>query len=237
MRYLLEASLCIAGAILVASGAHGRSTDQDPKPAQARTRAAPMDALAEAILALSPDAGNRGAPTLAMLQARQSPIQWRAGQMRAGDSKRRVGTLAGSDVTAAKSDPIPELTFDWVGEPGHPLGFDPVKAFRKKGFKVQALYCAEMASEGTNYFLVSAPGKRPGVLSVYAFDAPMAISSVYWTIGYRLDGKVPTLEEAQAEADLDVTTDCSRQTYGPVPQISYAAAVALTQNPGRTGAR
>ena len=94
---------------------------------------------------------------------------------------------------------------------------------------MQALYCAPMVSEGTNYFLISAPGKRPGFLSIYAFDAPMAISLANWSISYRLDGHVPSLEEVQA-ADATADTDCSSPTFGPVEQISQAEAVALARS-------
>ncbi|MBB5709976.1 hypothetical protein [Sphingomonas xinjiangensis] len=219
MRTLLGTSLCIA---LIASPVAAQSGRRGTTVAAPT----PMDALAEAVFALTPASGVRGTPTLSALQATKSPIHWRAAQTLEGTT-RTVGTLAGAQVTAPRADPATMLTFDWQGERGQPLGFDPVAAFRKRGFQVQALYCASMVSEGTNYFLLSAPGKRPGVLSVYAFDAPLAISSVEWSIRYRLDGHVPTLEEAQAEADLDVSTDCSTQTFSPVRQISHAAAVAL----------
>lgn len=217
MRHLLHASLCIAA---IASPAEAQSAGRNGRSP------APMDALAETILTLSPASGAQGTPTLSALQGARSPIRWRSAPNSGGEAGNTIGTLAGGAVRVSGAAAAPALTFEWDGRPGQPFGFDPVAAFRKRGFDVRALYCASMMSEGTNVFLVSAPGKRPGILSVYAFDAPMAISSVHWSIGYRFDGHVPTLEEAQADADLDISEDCSTQTFGPVPQISYAAAVA-----------
>ncbi|MCD2322810.1 hypothetical protein LQ953_02130 [Sphingomonas sp. IC-56] len=219
MRFTVTAMLCAAALTSAA-------------PAQERAPAAkrkPMDALAQTLLALTPPAGFSGTRPLGTLRAQPSPIRWLPTPKPEDAQSWKVGTLAGANVTAPRSDTPSTLTFSWLGQTGQPLGFNPVIAFRKAGMEVQALYCASMVSEGTNYFFVSAPGKRPGVLSVYAYDAPIGIASVEWTISYRLDGHVPTLEEAQAEADLDISTDCSTKTFGPVEQISHAKAVARTR--------
>lgn len=190
----------------------------------------PMDALAEAILAFAPEAHMKGNPTLASLRAKLSQIRWRPSPSPMDKDPATLGTLAGGTVTGPASDTLSELTFDWSGPEGKPFGFNPVEAFRKKGFKVQALYCAPMVSEGTNYFLVSAPGRRPGFLSIYAFDAPMAISLANWSISYRLDGYVPSLSEVQAKGDVEASTDCSSEVFGPTEQISYPAAVRFVQS-------
>jgi hypothetical protein len=189
-----------------------------------------MEALAETILALAPEANATGMPTLATLRAKASPIRWTDAPSSAEETLRDVGTLAGGTVRAPNSGEASELTFQWDGPAGQPFGFNPVQAFRKKGYQVQALYCSPMVSDGTNYFLVSAPGKRPGFLAVYAFDAPMAISVASWSIAYRLDGHIPSLAEVQAEGDTEATTDCSTETFGPVEQISHSAAEAFVRS-------
>jgi hypothetical protein len=189
-----------------------------------------MEALADTILALAPEADAVGPPTIAALRAKASPIGWTDTPSPAEETLRDVGTLAGGTVRAPSSREASELTFQWDGPPGQPFGFNPVQAFRNKGFKVQALYCAPMVSDGTNYFLVAAPGKRPGFLAVYAFDAPMAISVASWSIAYRLDDHIPSLAEVHAEGDTEATTDCSTQTFGPVEQISHSAAEALVRS-------
>ncbi|PTW43400.1 hypothetical protein C8J25_1231 [Sphingomonas faeni] len=130
-------------------------------------------------------------------------------------------------MTIPRTATVPGMTFEWSAPEGQPLNFNPVKAFRNAGFKVQALYCASMVSDGTNYFVVSAPGKRPGFLSIYAFDAPTATSVASWSISYRLDGYIPSLAEVQNGGDLLATGDCSTETFGHVEQISHAGAVAL----------
>jgi hypothetical protein len=196
-----------------------------------------MEALAETILALAPEADAVGTPTIAALRAKASPIGWTDTPSPAEESLRDVGTLAGGTVRSPAAGEAPELTFQWDGPPGQPFGFNPVQAFRNKGFKVQALYCAPMVSDGTNYFLVAAPGKRPGFLSVYAFDAPMAISVASWSIAYRLDGHIPSLAEVQAAGDTDASLDCSAETFGPVEQISHSAAEAFMRSSAAASAR
>ncbi|WP_214654978.1 hypothetical protein [Sphingomonas albertensis] len=138
--------------------------------------------------------------------------------------------MAGGTVTIPRKATVPEMTFEWYAPEGQPLTFNPVQAFRNAGFKVQALYCAPMVSDGTNYFFVSAPGKRPGLLSVYAFDAPTATSVASWSISYRLDGYIPSLAEVQSGGDLLATSDCSTETFGRVEQISHSGAVALMKS-------
>jgi hypothetical protein len=202
-----------------------------------REASAPMEALAETILALAPEATASGTPTIAALRAKASPIRWTDTQSPAEETLRDVGRLAGGTVRAPVAGEVLELTVQWDGPPGQPFGFNPVQAFRKKGFKVQAVYCSPMVSDGTNYFLVAAPGKRPGLLSVYAFDAPMAISVASWSIAYRLDGHIPSLAEVQAEGDTEATTDCSTETFGPVEQISHSAAEAFVRSSIRDSAK
>ena len=130
-------------------------------------------------------------------------------------------------MTIPRTATVPEMTFEWSAPEGQPLNFNPVKAFRNAGFKVQALYCASMVSDGTNYFVVSAPGKRLGFLSIYTFDAPTATSVASWSISYRLNGYIPSLAEMHNGGDLLATGDCSTETFGHVEQISHAGAVAL----------
>ncbi|MBM7404478.1 MULTISPECIES: hypothetical protein [Sphingomonas] len=189
-----------------------------------------MDALAETLLALAPEAHAVGTPTIAALRAKASPIRWIDAPPSAEDTLRTIGKLAGGTVLAPNAAAVSELTFEWDGPPGQPFGFNPVQALRSKGFKVQALYCSPMVSEGTNYFLVAAPGKRPGFLAVYAFDAPLAISIASWSIRYRLDGHIPSLAEVQADEDTEATTDCSTETFGPVEQISHAQAETFVRS-------
>ncbi|MBB3909465.1 hypothetical protein [Sphingomonas desiccabilis] len=189
-----------------------------------------MEALAETLLALAPDANAVGTPTLATLRAKDSPIRWIDAPSSAEETLRNVGRLAGGTVLAPNAGMVPELTFEWDGPPGHPFGFDPVQALRSRGFQVKALYCSAMVSEGTNYFLVAAPGKRQGFLAVYAFDAPMAISVASWSIRYRLDGHIPSLAEVQADEDVEASTDCSKEVFGPVEQISHAEAEAFVRS-------
>jgi len=186
-----------------------------------------MDALAEAILAFSPEARSTGSPTIAMLRAKASQVRWTNPRSHTDKDGRQVGTLGGGTMTIPRTATVPGMTFEWSAPEGQPLNFNPVKAFRNAGFKVQALYCASMVSDGTNYFVVSAPGKRPGFLSIYAFDAPTATSVASWSISYRLDGYIPSLAEVQNGGDLLATGDCSTETFGHVEQISHAGAVAL----------
>lgn len=223
MRRAISGLVC--GAALAVSGfAQGR-------PAGGEARASvPMDAFAETLLALAPAADANATPTLETLRAKASPIRWKKVPSSSEETLRNVGTLAGGTVLAPTSEAPLELVFEWDGPPGQPFGFNPVEALRAKGFTVRALYCAPMVSEGTNYFLVAAPGKRPGFLSVYAFDAPMAISIANWSIRYRFDGHMPSLAEVQAEGDTEASTDCSTETFGPVEQISHSAAQALTRS-------
>lgn len=224
MRQAVVASICIAA--LAASGpAEARAAGR-----QGSRTSAPIDALAETLLELAPEAHVAGTPTIAALRAKASPIRWIDAPPSAEETLRTIGKLAGGTVLAPNADVVSELTFEWDGPPGHPFGFNPVQALRNKGFKVQALYCSPMVSEGTNYFLVAAPGKRPGFLAVYAFDAPLAISIASWSIRYRLDGHVPSLAEVQAGEDIEVTTDCSTETFGPVEQISHAEAEAFVRS-------
>jgi hypothetical protein len=143
---------------------------------------------------------------------------------------RAVASLAGGTMTVPKSENVWQLTVEWYAPEGQPLGFNPVKAFKNNGFSVQALYCAPMVSDGTNYFFVSAPGKRPGFLSIYAFDAPTATSVASWSISYRLDGYIPSLAEVQNGGDMLASTDCSSKTFGSVEQISHSDAVAFTKS-------
>ena len=189
-----------------------------------------MDALAETMLALAPEANAAGTPTIAALRAKDTPVRWIDAPPSADETPRTVGKLAGGTVLAPNADVVSELNFEWDGPPGHPFGFNPVQALRSKGFQVQALYCSPMVSEGTNYFLVAPPGKRPEFLAVYAFDAPLAISIASWSIRYRLDGHIPSLAEVQADEDTEATTDCSTETFGPVEQISHAEAEALVRS-------
>ncbi|MCG7347816.1 hypothetical protein [Sphingomonas sp. ACRSK] len=179
-----------------------------------------MDALAETLLALAPEAHAVGTPTITALRAKASPIRWIDAPPSAEETFRTIGKLAGGTVLAPNADLVSELTFEWDGPPGQPFGFNPV----------QALYCSPMVSEGTNYFLVAAPGKRPGFLAVYAFDAPLAISIASWSFRYRLDGHIPSLAEVQADEDTEATTDCSTGTFGPVEQISHAEAEAFVRS-------
>lgn len=193
-------------------------------------RSTPMDALAEAILAFSPDAHSTRTPTIAMLRAKTSRVRWKDPRSITDKDGRAVASLAGGTVTVPKSETVSELTVEWNAPEGQPLGFDPIKAFKNRGFSVQALYCAPMVSDGTNYFMVSAPGKRPGFLSIYAFDAPTAGSVASWSISYRLDGYIPSLAEVQHGGDSLASTDCSSETFGRVEQISYSGAVALMKS-------
>lgn len=193
-------------------------------------RSTPMDALAEAILAFSPDARSTTMPTLAMLRAKTSWVQWKNSRAITDKDGRAVASLAGGTMTVAKSETVSELTVEWNAPEGQPLGFDPIKAFKNKGFSVLALYCAPMVSDGTNYFLISVPGKRPGFLSIYAFDAPTATSVASWSISYRLDGYIPSLAEVQNGGDALASTECSSTPFGRVEQISYPAAVAFMKS-------
>lgn len=193
-------------------------------------RLTPMAVLAEAILAFSRDARSTGAPTLAMLRAKRSQVRWKDPRSLADKGIRNVGRLAGGTMTVSNPEAVSEFTVNWYAPEGQPLSFDPVKAFRDAGFTVQALYCAPMVSDGTNYFFVSAPGKRPGFLSIYAFDAPTATSIANWSISYRLDGHIPSLAEVQTGGDVLATTDCSSETFGRVEQISHSAAVAFMKS-------
>ncbi len=192
-------------------------------------RATPMDALAEAIFTFAPDAGPSATPTIDRLRAKPSPVRWKTVSSGKSGGPTDVGSLAGGTVKIPNSSSVWQLTVEWFAPEGQPFGFDPVKAFRAKGFRVQALYCAPMVSEGTNYFLISAPGKRAGFLSVYAFDAPTATSVADWSISYRLDGYIPSLAEIQNGDDKLATTDCSSQPFGNVGQISRADAMAIAK--------
>ena len=228
MRRMIGAMACISAlSAPIGANEHGVAKTSVPRGA------APMEALAEAILAIAPEARSSGTPTLQSMRAKPSPIRWKESPARAGESIRAVGTLAGGIVTAPNGATVSEISFEWNGPEGQPFGFNPIQALKKKGFDVQALYCASMVSEGTNYFLVTAPGKRPGFLSVYAFDAPMAISLANWSITYRLDGQVPSLAAVHADGDPDASTDCEAEIYGPVKRISRAEALSLVQS--RTG--
>lgn len=220
---LLSAAGAIAAPPALPSDELARSTH--PKP----TRPAPMDALAEAIFAFAPDAGLAPTPTIDRLRTKPSPVRWKAMPSVMRGMATSVGSLAGGTVTIPNSTSVWELTVDWSAPEGQPFSFDPVKAFRDRGFSVQALYCAPMASDGTNYFFVSAPGKRAGFLSVYAFDAPTATSVANWSISYRLDGYIPALTEIQNGGDSLATTDCSSQPFGKVDQIARADALALAK--------
>ena len=230
MRGGVAVAVCVAAVTSLGAASACRAAGQEAASATARAMPAePMDALAEAIRALSPAADAVGTPTVAVLRAKASPIRWGDAPALESEDLRTIGTMAGGSVLVPTSGPPAELVFEWGAPAGHPLGFDPVQALRNRGFAVRALYCSPMVSDGTNYFLVTAPGLRPGFLSVYAFDAPMAISVARWSIRYRLDGHLPTLAEVQANGDSEATTDCSTQTYGPVEQISHSAAQTLVR--------
>jgi hypothetical protein len=226
-------TIALIGPMGVATAAFEHSRHGDERKGSIRAPTAhstPMDALAEAILAFSPEARSTGSPTIAMLRAKASQVRWTDPRSHTDKDGRQVGTLAGGTVTIPRKATVPEMTFEWYAPEGQPLNFNPVKAFRNAGFKVQALYCASMISDGTNYFVVSAPGKRPGFLSVYAFDAPTATSVASWSISYRLDGYIPSLAEVQNGGDLLATSDCSTETFGRVEQISHPGAVALMKS-------
>lgn len=216
-----------ASALVAPNGAIGGDELKRSVPAAA-ARHTPMEALVDAFLAFAPDAGSAGSPKIEVLRAKSSPVLWKESGSTKNEGRRSVGGLAGGTVTIPNSATVWELTVDWFAPEGRPFGFDPIKALKAKGFRVLALYCAPMISEGTNYFFVAAPGKRPAFLSIYAFDAPTATSVADWSISYRLDGYFPSLAEVQKD-DALATTDCSSQPFERVDQISRTEALAIAK--------
>lgn len=193
-------------------GTIGLLTLASPVTAQ-DTSQAPMRALARALAVIAPASGSPPR-TLAQLRALPSGIRWLAKPVRVDRTGTlRVGSLAGAEVTVSGPGVVRSIGFDWGNLPGHPLGFDPIKALKARGFRVRTALCQNdgMVSEIWRWYETTLPGRQVGVFYLHAFDAPTGASSVSWTMTYDLTGRRATLAEARAELNDIATDQCEQE--------------------------